>query len=60
MSVGKVLMIIEQAEKELEAINEKKLNARSIDASRVILLEHEKQQSYIKGLKEALEIIKKK
>jgi len=46
-------------EKELEAINERKKEARSIDSAKNMLLEYEKQKLYIKGLRDALVIIEK-
>ena len=54
-----ILEKIRFEEKELTAIEERKQSARSVDASKNILLEYEKQQSYIKGLKDALKIIEK-
>tara|TARA_R110000822_G_scaffold309681_2_gene439863 strand:+ start:184 stop:366 length:183 start_codon:yes stop_codon:yes gene_type:complete len=41
----------------LLSINETKQTARSVDASRNVLLAFEKQKSYIEGLKAALVII---
>jgi hypothetical protein len=46
-------------ERELADIEERRKNARSVDASKNMLLELEKQKSYIKGLKEALTIIER-
>ena len=58
MSAGKVISDkIGFEEKELAAIDERRKDSRSVDASRNMLFELEKQKSYVRGLKEALKII---
>lgn len=46
-------------DKELEAIDERRKNTRSLNASNQMLLEFENQKSYIRGLQDALKIIEK-
>jgi hypothetical protein len=57
--IGAISDKIKFEEKELEAINERKKEARSIDSAKNMLLEYEKQKLYIKGLRDALVIIEK-
>ena len=53
----KILKKIQSSEKELEEINNDRLTAKSVDASKNILLKYNEKQSYIEGLKYALKII---
>ena len=58
MSVGKIISDKIKFEKgELAAIDERRKVSRSVDASKNMLFEFEKQKSYVRGLEEALKII---